>query len=317
MTEEIFKLWKENITLINENLISPFKNKSSLLDDYALYHLTSGGRRIRPIICLLMCQALGGKKEDALPYALALELLHNVSLIHDDIIDGDKLRRNKPTLQQKFGLENALLTGDYMVSKAFEMITEEENFSGDKDFLALKELARAGKMTSLGEKENIGLSLKYSHSLVNADEYIKICEHKTSSFFQAAAYLGVLSVTTDDMFLQKAREYGINLGIAFQIRDDMLDIHNDMLKEQNGNNAYMKSPNFVIIKALNLFEGKRLETSNKKIFEKIVSNDADEIAKNEAIKYLTKANKRLEFLPESEYKNELKILTEWVIAREA
>ena len=157
-----------------------------------LYHIQAGGKRARPILCMLTCQGLGGTLDDVFPYALTLEILHNVSLIYDDMIDGERIRRGKTPLHMKFGIKNALIVANYITWRGMEIFAEKWKPE------ALKELALAVQMISLGEKLDIDFSR------ISEDEYMRICENKTSYQFRVSSFLGALAATDDREILEQS-----------------------------------------------------------------------------------------------------------------
>ena len=187
------------------------------------YSLLAGGKRIRPIITLQFCKASGAAAEKALPFACALEMLHTYSLIHDDLpcMDDDGLRRGKPTNHIVYGEWMATLAGDALQAAAFHTLLKAD-LPPETVVAAAQALAEAageggicgGQMLDMnGEGKNLGLG-----------EITTIHEMKTASMIIAAAKLGVLAGGGSNEQLQAAEAYGAALGLAFQIRDDMLDL---------------------------------------------------------------------------------------------
>jgi geranylgeranyl pyrophosphate synthase len=295
-------VFHEYMELINEKILEIFEKDDPAIRDLTLYHIQAGGKRARPILCILTCQGLGGTLEDVLPYALTLEILHNVSLIYDDMIDGDHLRRGKPPLHMKFGTKNALIVANYVTWRALEIFAEKAKPE------ALKELALAARMTSFGEKLDIDFS-KLSES-----EYMRICETKTSYQFRVSSFLGALAATDDRGVLEQSRQFGTNLGFAFQIQDDVLNItgKEKVFGKPIGTDFAEGRPNFVIVKAYeslgdNLYQGDTME--------KIKASGAVEEAKRVAEEYLEKARAFLETFTSQEHKEMLDVMIQFVVRR--
>ena len=223
------------LDLLNENNISV---EHALLDyvrcggDNGLgkimeYSLVSGGKRIRPFIVIESCRLFDRdfNIEKALPYACALEMIHTYSLIHDDLpcMDNDDLRRGKPTSHKMFGEAQALLAGDTLLTYAFEVLSSNKYTSDKSIRLATQALARCagfagmagGQMIDLSSQENISTfeELKFMHSL------------KTGALIRCAVLLGYFAAcdVPDKDVIADLELYATNLGIAFQIRDDILD----------------------------------------------------------------------------------------------
>ncbi len=295
-------VFNEYMDLINRKIIEVFDQDDPAIRDLTLYHIQAGGKRARPILCILTCQGLGGQLEDVLPYALTLEILHNVSLIYDDMIDGDHLRRGKTPLHMMFGLKNALITASYVTWRALEIFSEKVKPE------ALKELALAARMTSFGEKLDIDFSR------LSEAEYMRICETKTSYQFRVSSFLGALAATEDRNILEQSRLFGTNLGFAFQIQDDVLNITG---KEKTfgkpiGTDLFKGRPNYVIVKAYealgdNMYEGDTLE--------KIRRCGAVEESTRTAEAYLEKAREFLRMFTVEKYREMLDVMIQFVVRR--
>lgn len=295
-------VFQEYMELINTRLIDVFKDDDPAIRDLTLYHIQAGGKRARPILCILTCQGLGGTLEDILPYALTLEILHNVSLIYDDMIDGDHLRRGQTPLHMKFGVKNALITANYVTWRALEIFAEK----GQPE--ALKELALAARMTSFGEKLDIDFSR------LSRDEYMRICEAKTTYQFRVSSFLGALAATDDAEILRQSKLFGTNLGFAFQIQDDVLNIvgREKEFGKPIGTDLARGRPNFVIVKAYeilgeDMFEGDTLK--------KLRESGAVEEATKEAETYLEKAREFLNVFTVQKYKEMLDVMIQFVVRR--
>ncbi|MFA4907224.1 MAG: polyprenyl synthetase family protein [archaeon] len=190
------------------------------LNEPIWYHMGTGGKRIRPAFCLLTCEALGGKKEGALPFAVAVELLHNMLLLHDDIEDGDRIRRDSPTVWVKYGVPNAVNAGDYMVGKAYDSILR----SGLPDKTKLK-LIDIFTLTYIRTGEGQALDINYRASPdFRIEDYLQIAELKTAYYLVFALVGGAIVAGASDKVIEKIWALGKNLGPAFQIRDDIIDL---------------------------------------------------------------------------------------------
>ncbi len=187
------------------------------------YSLLAGGKRVRPVLVLKFCEACGGDIKKAMPFALGIEMLHTYSLIHDDLpcMDNDELRRGKPSNHIVFGEYTAVLAGDALLTEAFSTLLSAD-LSADACVSAGRVLAdAAGCMGMCGgqflDMEGEGWDL-------NAEAISAIHERKTAALIRAAARLGVIAgAGTEDQF-EAATEYADAIGLAFQLRDDILDI---------------------------------------------------------------------------------------------
>lgn len=184
----------------------------------AAYHLVNaGGKRLRSLVILLACEAVGGNVEDALPISIAAEFLQTASLIHDDIIDQDVQRRGVQTVHTKYGLESAILATDFLIFKAYSLISS----YGNPELLRI--ISDAGVSITRGEVTELLMKPEVSSSF-SREQYFIMARDKTGAFIEGAAKVGAIigSATKDQ--LRALTQYGRNIGLAFQIRDDILDI---------------------------------------------------------------------------------------------
>eukprot|EP00877_Chromochloris_zofingiensis_P012309 jgi/Chrzof1/7331/Cz02g19200.t1_GGPS[v5.2] len=212
--------------LVNQALDAAVPAKyPETLNDSMRYSLLAGGKRVRPALCLAACQLVGGDLRAALPTACAMEMVHTMSLIHDDLpaMDNDDFRRGRPTNHKVYGEDIAILSGDALLTYAFEHIARDtRGVSADRVVRIIVELARASGADGLvggqvvdiqSEDKEVGLDvLKYIH------------EHKTAALLEAAVVCGAIAGGADDAVVEKLRRYALNIGLAFQVIDDILDI---------------------------------------------------------------------------------------------
>ena len=194
-----------------------------LLFDAARYRLLAGGKRLRPILVLDFAKMCGGKWEDALPFAAAVEMIHCYSLIHDDLpcMDDDDLRRGKPTNHKVYGEAVAVLAGDALLTSAFSMLAG-ASVSAETRIAAVKILsACAGEYGMVGGQI---LDILSEERECTEQEVLDIQSRKTGALIKAACLLGVLSAGGTDAQLAAAERFAERIGLAFQIRDDILDV---------------------------------------------------------------------------------------------
>ena len=193
----------------------------------ARYSLLGGGKRIRAVLALAACELSGTAPEKALDYACALEMLHCYSLIHDDLpcMDNDDMRRGKPSSHIKFGEANALLAGDSLLTFAFQTAGEAKDIPADAVAKAVSLLARAAGCAGMiaGQVQD----LENENKTVSVDDLRSVDVLKTGELIRCACQLGCIAAGADDKKLEAARIYAENLGIAFQIVDDILDVTSD------------------------------------------------------------------------------------------
>lgn len=192
------------------------------LYDAMRYSVLSGGKRIRPVLTLEFARLGGIDWHLALPYACALELVHNYSLIHDDLpcMDDDDLRRGKPTNHKVYGETMAVLAGDAMQPEAFRLIAQAEGLSAESRIAAVEVLAKAAGADGMVG----GQVLDTVYDVEDAEGLTFLNQLKTCAMISGAAELGCVAAGMDGEQRRQAREFGENLGLAFQIRDDILDV---------------------------------------------------------------------------------------------
>ncbi len=216
-------------SLVEQKLDSYFNGDG--LEKAMKYSLMAGGKRIRPILTIKFCQAAGGKPEDGLVFGCGVEMLHTYSLIHDDLpcMDNDDLRRGKPTCHKVFGECVATLAGDALQASAFATILgEADNLAPNKKVAALyaaKTLAEC--VNEMGMCKGQYLDTVANGTTHTVNELVEINMNKTCALLRAACVIGVYAamghVDVDESCIAAAEEYADNLGLAFQIRDDILD----------------------------------------------------------------------------------------------
>ncbi|GKS67125.1 hypothetical protein YTPLAS73_06720 [Nitrosarchaeum sp.] len=183
-----------------------------------LKYSLEGGKRIRPIILALAAESVGKIDDNTLAAACAVEFLHMESIIHDDIIDNETMRRQKEPFHIKYGYNTSVLTGDFVLGLILAISSRLNNARITKD------LATTAMLMSEGEM--IESRLETSED-VTFDDYIKVIEYKTATAFEAAARIGAIIANGNEEEIEALTEYGKNIGIAYQIRDDLLDWKNE------------------------------------------------------------------------------------------
>lgn len=187
------------------------------------YSLLSGGKRIRPILLLEFYSLFGGRAEGALNFSAAIEMIHTYSLIHDDLpcMDNDDMRRGKPSCHKAFGYDTALLAGDALLTHAFLAAASTADIPPERVSRAISVLAqKAGIYGMVGGQV---MDLDFEKNGANGEELTAMYIKKTSCLLEAAAMCGAVLAGADEETVKKTEEYAENLGLAFQITDDILD----------------------------------------------------------------------------------------------
>ena len=205
---------------INSQLISVYKTGPESLVDPINYILSGKGKRVRPILTLFTAESFGGTKSESMPAALAVEILHNFTLVHDDIMDEDHIRHGKPTVHHKWDVGTAILSGDAMLSLALKMIQKSPQFNEKLMTSFIDGLQAVCEGQALDKEFE-------TREIVTLDEYIQMIDLKTGYLLGLSAELGAISVGVNDDDVIKVREFGRLIGRAFQIQDDLLEIYSD------------------------------------------------------------------------------------------
>lgn len=230
MTEfEFNDILKDDVSLIDRAIIDYLPVCNDGQDEVVeamKYSLANGGKRLRPVFCLEFAKALGLDKREALPFACALEYIHTYSLIHDDLpcMDNDDFRRGKPSCHKKFSEDTALLAGDALLTHAFQIITESE-LSDYKKNNAVSLLAQnSGACGMIGGQV---IDLKYEKINPSLSQILSVHKLKTGALISASCLMGCIAGGATEKQMENASKFAYTLGVAFQIKDDILDVVGD------------------------------------------------------------------------------------------
>ncbi|MCU4740936.1 polyprenyl synthetase family protein [Halobacteria archaeon AArc-m2/3/4] len=228
------ELLERRRALIEERLIAVVDGvEPEALSEEVRHVALSGGKRVRPTVTVLACETVGGTAEDAVDFGVGIELVHSASLVVDDIIDRSELRRGTTSAWAEYGHGPAIITSDGLLGEAFAL------FSADPK--ATQVVAEA--MVELG----VGEATELSAQPKNEEEYMTLARRKTGALFRAAAELGAIAADSDALTVEALGEYAERVGVAFQIRDDVLDAVADpeSLGKPTGHDAALERPSVV------------------------------------------------------------------------
>lgn len=208
----------ETWVTVKERIENTLESDISLLNSTNASILSHSGKQMRPMLTLLMANACSSKgvTDATISYAAASDLLHNATLLHDDVADGSDKRRGEPTIMSLMGPSVSVLVGDYWLVKAMELILDVEGMSSRVMKIFSKTLS------DLAEGEMLQLQ-KAQTGDTTEEDYLRIIYNKTASLFEAACVSAAISVDAPEEYIQAAKEYAVALGLAFQIQDDILD----------------------------------------------------------------------------------------------
>ncbi len=215
------------------------------------YILDLGGKRLRPVLTLLSYQLFKEDYQTILKPAIAVEVFHNFTLLHDDIMDNAPLRRGNATVHEKWNKNVAILSGDVMLVKAYDLMVE-------NDSLRLAEIIKKFNRCAAEVCEGQQLDMNFeSNSEVSQDDYIEMIRLKTAVLLGFSCELGAILANADEDQCLLLREIGQNIGLGFQLKDDLLDVYGDHTKfgKQVGGDIISNKKTFLLIKALSLAEG--------------------------------------------------------------
>lgn len=290
------------------------------------YILSMGGKRLRPVMCLLSCNLFRDKIDDAVMPAVGIEVFHNFTLVHDDIIDKADVRRGSPTVHTKFGTDQAILSGDVMAFVATECI----GLAPEKVLAkALKLFNRTAIEVCIGQQLDIDFEKK---GVVSESEYLRMIELKTAVLIAASLRMGALIGESSEKDQDLLYEFGRCLGLAFQIQDDVLDVYGDtkMFGKKTGSDIVSNKKTYLLVKALEMAGGEKLRRLRKLIETKDIDPEEkvrdvkkvfDELeirlqAENLAYDYFNRAFEALDQVSVNpERKNEIKQLSVNLIGR--
>jgi geranylgeranyl diphosphate synthase, type I len=273
--------------MITDFIRSYLQGEPKELYQASAHYIASGGKRLRPFMTIKSCEMLGGNSKRAIPPAAAVEMIHNFSLVHDDIMDNDEMRHNIPTVHNYYGTPLAILSGDILFSKAFKLLVAEGRKVGHSEN-AISEmvvrLSNACIYVCEGQAADVGMTSNRRFS--SESHYIDMIGKKTAALFEVSCALGALSVAdSDNKDVENLSSFGRNVGIAFQLIDDLIGIIGDpkLTGKSVGNDIREGKKTYPILLALRnakdnerskIFKvfGKNSSTTDIKVAVRTISN---------------------------------------------
>ncbi len=225
MLNTITRPIEKEMAMFNSYFESQFKSDLPLLDSALRYVNEGTGKKMRPILLLLVAKYLGNLNIKMLASASAMEMLHTASLLHDDVIDESDKRRGRPSVNVAYNNSIAVLVGDYILSQSLN------NAATTRDYRIVEELSILGKALTRGELMQLDLQRNGSYSEEN---YISVIKYKTASLFVCCCACAVYSADADTEMLERFKKFGENIGICFQIKDDLFDYYSNDVGKPTG-----------------------------------------------------------------------------------
>jgi geranylgeranyl diphosphate synthase type I len=319
--------YKDRVKRINTQLMASFEVMEDKNLKAAMAHYpAAGGKRLRPLLATVVSEAVGGRPDSALPFGVALEMVHNFTLVHDDVMDEDDTRRGIRTVHAQYGVPEAILAGDAMFARAFEIVLESDVDASDKVRL-VDILARSVRLLAEGQQMDMDFE---DRKTVSVEEYFKMIERKTAVLYSAAAEAGAIVGGGTRAQQESLFEYGRLIGLGFQIWDDVLDLRSD--KATFGkpvlNDIRNGKKTVIVVDAL-----EKLKGAQKKEFLAVLgkkdANEAELVRAKELLdavgsidhadrvanEFIAKAKDRLGVLKDSPHKDALRSLADYMVTR--
>ena len=319
--ERLVALAADDMAGVNRFIAERMQSPVAIIPALADHLIAAGGKRLRPLVTVAGARLAGASDDACQKLAAAVEFIHTATLLHDDVVDGSSLRRGKVAAHLIWGGSQSVLVGDYLFARAFELIVEASSMK------ALEILARASRVIAEGEV----LQLSRSHDLGLAqDLYLEIISAKTAELFAAAAEAGAVSAGVNERHCAALRQYGLNLGIAFQLADDALDYGGatEMLGKSAGDDFREGKATLPLLLAVArtgareaafwervITRHEQVEDDFRRARELIVGCGALEATLDLAADYADRAKAALAVFPEGEWRTALEALADFAVSR--
>lgn len=321
--KDALNLVKEDIEKVEQFLKDDIKTSVPLINEVILYLLSSGGKRLRPVFLALSARMCGYKGENIPAMSAVIEYIHTATLLHDDIIDGAKYRRKRPTANSLYGNDVAVLCGDFLYSRSYITLTE----YGAKQV----QMILSSAALTMSEGEVIQL-LKTGDINLTFDDYIQIITRKTAVLFSAACEIGGRLAEVSEDKIKALKDFGYYLGLGFQMTDDILDYmgNPEITGKKNGTDLFEGKLTLPVIKTLEkadnneksiiteMFKKKERNDDDLKVLKDImVKYDIEKISEKTADEYINKSLNSLNIFEDNDYRKALIVLALAMVGRTA
>jgi octaprenyl-diphosphate synthase len=306
---EISELMSEEMSAVDSLVIKRLSSDIALVNQLGYYIVNSGGKRLRPMLLIMVAKALGYEGPWHIHLAAIIEFIHTATLLHDDVVDESDLRRGNETANALFGNAASVLVGDYLYSRSFQMMVEVKNLRIMEVLSDTTNIIAEGEVLQLMNCNNPDLTI---------DNYLDVIHHKTATLFEAASRLGAIINESDQATEQAMAKFGLHLGNAFQLVDDALDYSADadQLGKNIGDDLAEGKPTLPLILAMQLGNDcqrkmikEAIEQGGLERLEEISLAIRETGALNETIKYaeleIKKAEQALDNIADTPYKEAL------------
>lgn len=318
--EEIRQLSLNDMTAVNQHIFSQLSSEVALINQLGIYIVNSGGKRLRPLLAVLAARALGYEGQQHITLATIVEFIHTATLLHDDVVDESMLRRGKETANAVFGNQASVLVGDFLYTRAFQLMVSLDKMQ------IMQILADATNIIAEGEVLQL---MNVNDPQTSEQNYMQVIYCKTAKLFEAATQLAAILANQPESVVNAMKLYGMHLGTAFQLIDDVLDYQADAdeLGKNIGDDLAEGKPTLPLIYALRHTSGNdqqllkdAIEHANgmqhlERIMAILQHTKAFEYTRSMAELEAEKARQCIAFLPESGYKDALLTLADIAVQR--
>ena len=319
-SQQLFEQLDPELKLLNEEIKSQLSSDVPLVEKIAEYIIASGGKRLRPLIVIIVASALGYQDNNKYKLAAVIEFLHTATLLHDDVVDQSDQRRGRPTANARWGNAPSVLVGDFVYSKAFEMLV-------DLGFLNI--MGNLAKSTSIIAEGEVQQLLNIRNPKITEADYMRVIQGKTATLFEASGLCAAYLAQQDEEICTAMKNYGFHLGMAFQIIDDVLDFTGDAdtMGKNVGDDLAEGKPTLPMIKAMEFGQPEQARQIHQAIsqgglenLDAIVSTIRDtgalQYCMDMAVQQSHLAIQQLDKLKDSTHKEQLRALAELAVQRQ-
>ena len=321
MYQDIRAVVESDFLAVNDFIVEQLYSEVTLVESIGHYIVEAGGKRMRPVLTLLAARSCGIESQQHIPMAAVIELIHTATLLHDDVVDMSTLRRGRPTVNAEWNNPSSVLVGDFIYSRAFQILVQIGN-------MRIMEII-ANTTNKIAEGEVLQLIAKNNPESSEAS-YMRVIESKTAILFQAAAQCGALLGNVEPDIEAALTEFGVRIGTAFQLVDDVLDYSGDAadLGKNIGDDLAEGKPTLPLIHAMEngtdpekdlIREALKSEELPEQMLQdviKIVRNNGGlEYTKNQANTHAQAAQKCLASLPQSQFRYAMEAMVEFSVNR--
>ena len=318
--EEIRQLSLNDMTAVNQHIFSQLSSEVALINQLGIYIVNSGGKRLRPLLAVLAARALGYEGQQHITLATIVEFIHTATLLHDDVVDESMLRRGKETANAVFGNQASVLVGDFLYTRAFQLMVSLDKMQ------IMQILADATNIIAEGEVLQL---MNVNDPETSEQNYMQVIYCKTAKLFEAATQLAAILANQPESVVNAMKLYGMHLGTAFQLIDDVLDYQADAdeLGKNIGDDLAEGKPTLPLIYALRhtcgddqqLLKDAIEHANGMQYLERIMAilerTKAFDYTRAMADQEAEKARQAIAFLPESDYKDALLTLADIAVQR--